>query len=84
MKKLLKKSGAKVTAVYVGPDRDEWVKSPRGAGCFWRELAAAWPSSELYDKYDVGTVPRIYLLDASGTVLAKDIDPGTLAKLLEQ
>ena len=84
MKKLLKKSGAKVTAVYVGPDRDEWVKSPRGAGCFWRELAAEWPSSELYDKYDVGTVPKIYLLDKNGTILAKDISPESLKEILEQ
>ena len=84
MKKLLKKSGAKVTAVYVGPDRDEWKESLRSTGCFWRDLAADWPDSELYEKYDVSTVPRIYLLDASGVVIAKDIDPVALAKLLEQ
>ena len=41
-------------------------------------------SEALDEKYDVSTVPRIYLLDASGVVIAKDIDPVALAKLLEQ
>lgn len=84
MKQLLRKSGARVVSVYVGPDREEWLKASRGCRCGWTDLCTDWPESELYSKYDVSIVPKIYLLDAEGTVLAKDITPETLAELLKQ
>ena len=84
MKELLKDSGARVISVYVGPDPKEWKQSTKGAcGCWWRDLRTDWPGSDLYEKYDVATAPRLYLLDADGTVIAKDITPSTLQSILE-
>lgn len=97
MKKLLKRSGARVVSVYVGPEPDEWLESVKtarrgssetGSGsicsCWWRDLRTSWPDSSLYQDYDVTTAPRLYLLDSSGTILAKDITPDTLREILEQ
>ncbi len=84
MKKLLKQSGARVTSVYVGPDKEEWLKATGGCKCGWLDLRTEWPDSELYSKYDVSIAPRIYLLDADGIVIAKDITPATLAELLKR
>ena len=84
MKKLLKQSGARVASVYVGPDKEEWLKATGGCKCNWLDLRAEWPDSELYSKYDVSIAPRIYLLDADGIVIAKDITPTTLAELLKR
>ena len=108
MKPLLKKKGARVVSVYVGPDPDEWKESlrhkpatsqsansgdsprqtsPSGristCGCWWRDLRTDWPGSDIYRLYDLTTAPRIYLLDATGRIIAKDIPPDTLKGLLE-
>lgn len=84
MRKLIKRSGARVVSVYVGPDPAEWQSSPKGCSCWWKDLRTNWPDSDLYQKYDVSTAPKLYLLDASGTILAKDITPETLKELLER
>ncbi len=84
MRKTLRRSGVRITSVYVGPDSQEWRDSLRSRGRWWRDLRAEWPQSELYSKYDVSVAPKIYLLDATGTVIAKDITPETLAKLLQE
>ena len=94
MRSLLRRKGARVVSVYVGPDPDEWAESLRASrrgnasaggfcSCWWKDLRTIWPDSDLYQKYDVSTAPRLYLLDASGNILAKDITPETLKKLLE-
>ncbi len=84
MRKTLRRSGARVTSVYVGADQKQWRESLRGGGRLWRDLRAEWPQSELYSKYDVSIAPKIYLLDADGAVIAKEITPETLAKLLQE
>ena len=85
MKPLLREKGARVISVYVGPDADEWKQSLNGSsGCWWRDLRTDWPDSDLYQKYDVTTAPKLYLLDSSGTVIAKDITPATLREMLEE
>lgn len=83
MKKLLRRGQARVVSVYVGPDPAEWKASLKGCSCHWRNLRAEWPVSDLYEKYDVTTVPKLYLLDSDGTIIAKDITPDTLIRLLE-
>ena len=85
MKELMKDKGARVVSVYVGPDPKEWKQSLKGcSGCWWRDLRTDWPDSDLYEKYDVSVAPRLYLLDAFDTVIAKDITPETLKTILEQ
>lgn len=84
MRKTLRRSGARVTSVYVGPDEEEWRESLRRRGFWWRDLRAEWPQSELYNKYDVRIAPKIYLLDTNGVIIAKEITPETLAKLLQE
>ena len=91
MRSLLRRKGARVVSVYVGPDADEWFESikesSRGGGfcrCWWRDLRTSWPDSSLYQDYDVATAPKLYLLDKDGTILAKDITPETLREILEQ
>ena len=96
MKTLLREKGVKVISVYVGPDSDEWKDSLRKGvtsstgkristcGCWWRDLRTDWPGSDLYQLYDLTTAPRIYLLDASGTIIAKDITPATLREYLSE
>lgn len=58
------------------------VRKP--CSCLWRDLRADWPSSDLFDKYDLSTAPRLYLLDSDGRIIAKDITPETLRKLLAE
>ncbi len=84
MAPLLRRSGAKVISVYVGPDLQEWKKATRGCSHGWVELRAEWPGSELYRAYDVSVAPKLYLLDGEGTVLAKEISPETLSALLQE
>ena len=84
MAPLLRKSGAKVISVYVGPDKKEWIDATRGCSQGWVELRAEWPGSELFRAYDVSVAPKIYLLDSEGTVIAKEITPATLAELLQR
>lgn len=84
MRSLLRSKGARVVSVYVGPDPDEWKSSLKGCACYWKDLRTNWPDSDLYQKYDVATAPKIYLLDKNGTILAKDITPETLRKLIEK
>ena len=84
MRKLIKRSGARVVSVYVGPDPAEWQSIPKGCSCWWKDLRTSWPESDLYQKYDVATAPKLYLLDASGTILAKDITPETIREILER
>ena len=96
MKTLLREQGARVVSVYVGPDPDEWKDSLRKGvtsstgkristcGCWWRDLRTDWPGSDLYQLYDLTTAPRLYLLDSSGTIIAKDITPTTLRELLSE
>ena len=96
MKELLRSKGARVVSVYVGPDPEEWKESLRKGvtsstgkristcGCWWRDLRTDWPDSDLYTKYDLTTAPHIYLLDASGTIIAKDITPTTLREILSE
>lgn len=84
MRRLIKRSGARIVSVYVGPDPDEWLAIPKGCSCWWKDLRASWPDSDLYQKYDVSTAPKLFLLDASGTIIAKDITPETLETILRQ
>ncbi len=94
MKTLLKEKGTRVISVYIGPDPDEWKDSLRRGGTtstgehvatcgsWWRDLRTDWPVSDLYQKYDVSTAPRLYLLDSFGIIIAKDITPATLQQIL--
>lgn len=95
MKELFIDKGVRVVSVYVGPDKKEWKQSLRHtskvgvqqtatSSKWWRDLRTDWPVSDLYQKYDVTTAPRLYLLDANGTVIAKDITPETLREILER
>ena len=87
MKQLFLDKGVRVISVYVGPDPKEWKQSLRTSGTggsWWRDLRTDWPDSDLYEKYDVTTAPKLYLLDSEGTVTAKDITPATLRDILEK
>ena len=84
MKKTLRRHGTRVVSVYTGPDPEEWRASLKVCTCTWRDLRADWPTSDLYTKYDVSIVPRIYLLDQDYTILARDLTPSDLEEFLEE
>ncbi len=83
MDPVLKKNGVKVISVYVGPDEEEWRQELKGGLRRWKHLRASWPDAEIYDLYDLSIVPKLYLLDKTGTVIAKDITPATIEELLQ-
>lgn len=84
MEPVLKKNGARVISIYVGPDESEWQEELRNKTCRWKYLRAEWPEADIYSLYDLSIVPKIYLIDKEGTVIAKDIPPATLKEIFQQ
>ncbi len=74
--------GLEIICVYVGKDEAEWKEFVRTHDARWTYLTDLENRSGLRDLYDVAFVPKIYLLDKKGKILAKEIDAPTLHKLM--
>ncbi|MBO4657248.1 MAG: redoxin family protein [Bacteroidales bacterium] len=79
---LLKSKKAKVTSIYLSADRTQWLDNIK-ENKNWTHLTDEGPWSQLREDYDLGVVPRLYLLDKDKTVIAKDITVRELCEILE-
>ena len=77
------KKGLEIICVYVGKDEAEWKEFVRTHDARWTYLTDLENRSGLRDLYDVAFVPKIYLLDKKGKILAKEIDALTLHQLMQ-
>ena len=72
-----------VVMVYVGQDRERWKQFIRKEGlCRWKFLSDLAGTSDMRQLYDLEYVPHLYLLDAYGVIIAKDIRVAELKELL--
>ena len=74
--------GLQIICVYVGKDKNEWLEFVRTHDPRWTYLTDLENTSGLRELYDVAFVPKIYLLDRKGKILAKEIDAPTLHELM--
>ena len=69
----LRETGVKVKLVYAGVEQKTWRKFIRKVPCSWICLQDFNNESDMRKLYDLEFVPHLYLLDAEGTIIAKDI-----------
>lgn len=69
----LREAGIKVKLVYAGTQQDTWRKFVRSVPCRWVCLQDFNDESNMRNLYDLEFVPHLYLLDAEGIIIAKDI-----------
>jgi peroxiredoxin len=84
MSSLLHKKGVRVVAVYTGTDGLRFKKNCRKLPLSWTKLWDGGHYSQMHDKYNLTAVPAIYLLDKDKNVVAKEINPINLKKLIEE
>lgn len=75
---------AEIVAVYTGKDYNNWVKYILNNNFAWQNVWDGDSRGEIYKKYNLESVPAIYLLDENNIVLAKDINPYILEELLKR
>ena len=73
----------KVVLVYTGRDKTGFIKYSSQGNPQYIWLHDTDRESEMFDKYDLSSVPTIYLLDKDKKIIAKDINTITLEKLLK-
>lgn len=80
------KFGKKVsfTGVYVGNEKSTWVQYVAKNNIKFRQLYDKEQLGGLAEKYDISSVPHIYILDKDNRVIAKDISAEDLATILEE
>ncbi|MCI2082231.1 MAG: redoxin domain-containing protein [Bacteroidales bacterium] len=83
MDNLFKKKGVQVTVVYVGTESKRFRKYAKNLPRKWRILHDGSGYSQMYEKYNLTSVPAIYLLEGNNEVMAKEINTTTLKKLVE-
>ena len=76
--------GIKVKLVYVGKEEEAWRKFTKTVPCRWLCLQDFKEESAMRTLYDLDYVPHLYLLDADGTILAKDIRADELKQMIPQ
>ncbi len=83
--KQIKRLKGEVVAIYLGGDRESVKRYKREMGIKWRVLY--YPEqleSPLQNRVECDVVPMTYLLDSSGTIVAKEINTVQLLKLVEE
>lgn len=77
----LKKKGVRIVCIYAGKDEAKWKKFASTFHKGWTYLSDVTRSSGIGVKYDIAFVPKLYLLDRRGIVIAKEIDAETLVSM---
>jgi peroxiredoxin len=79
----LQEKNAEVISVYTGSKRNAWQYASYKYDFPWIDLWNPHNGFELDTYYGLHKIPRLYVLDADGTILAKDISPDKLVRTLE-
>ncbi len=74
--------GIEFITIYVGSDK-KWKKYIKDGNFAWISLQDKNGQSGMFQKYNLSSVPVIYLLDKDKRALAKDLNPLTLEQILE-
>ena len=75
--------GVNFIAIYTGHDYNKWIKYIVKGKFDWINLWDKDSDSMMYQKYNLSSVPAIYLLDSDKITIAKDINPISLEQLLK-
>ena len=70
--------------IYTGSNVQEWKSYVARSGFEWMNLCDKNPAEGIGRLYDIETVPSLYLLDKDNVIIAKDITPETLQKILKE
>lgn len=84
MRRLMRKKGVKVVSIYIGSDAARFKKESRSLPFSWTKLWDGNGYSQMHDKYNLSALPAIYLLDKDKKVIAKEINPINLKRLIEK
>ncbi len=68
-----KEQGVKVFAVNTEGDRENWIKSKEQYNLNWINVNDIHNRSGFRDKYDIYSIPLLFLLDSEKTIIAKRI-----------
>lgn len=73
-----------VTMVYTGHDEESWNEFRKNYPSRWIFLSDTEGTTNLHELYDIEYVPKIYLLDGNGIVIAKDLKADQTVYMLHQ
>lgn len=77
-----KPQGLEIVGVSVDDDRTKWLDAVKAYKMSWVQLADA--STEATEIYGIQTIPHTILIDASGTIIAKDLRGAELENRLAE
>lgn len=78
----LKSKKVRVVCIYAGKDLSLWKEFIARHNAGWEYYCDVDRISRMGEKYDIEFVPKFYLLDKRGRIVAKDIDAKELANIL--
>lgn len=87
LKSVLNDSGIVLYAIYTGTEREKWVSYSGQNLDFECEVIHLWDPDRTSDfemLYGVIRTPALFLLDSSGTIIGRRLDPASLGKLLHK
>ncbi len=77
----LKRSRVRVVCVYAGKDTALWRGFVSSHNREWHYYCDTERTSAMGEKYDISFVPKLYLLDRRGRIIAKEFDAETLSAM---
>ena len=82
--KKFKSKGFEIVSVSVDDGTDEWIKAVKDNGMNWIQL---WNGEEMQNsaavKYSITAIPSTFLIDADGTIIARNLRDKELEEALE-
>lgn len=78
----LKSRKVRVICIYAGKDLGLWKEFILRHNAGWEYYSDVNRTSRMGEKYDIEFVPKLYLLDRKGRIIAKDIDARALESIL--
>lgn len=79
----LKEKGVRVICIYTGSEERLWRDFVEKADDSWTCLRDAKGRSGMHSLYDIGYVPKIYLLDRDRSIIAKDINAESIKSIIQ-
>ncbi len=77
-----KDQGVKVFAVNTEADRENWIKSKEEYNLDWINVNDIHNRSGFRDKYDIYSIPLLFLLDSEKTIMAKRITVDQIEEII--
>ncbi len=68
-----KDSGLKILGVSLDKSKEEWVEAIAADGLTWNQVSNVQYFDEIAKMYNVRAIPAMFILDANGVIIAKDL-----------